>query len=279
MGPYETKLTAPGGFGRAVVGFGVLSVLGLGLLLDAPRKAEADAEAAPPAAPPRDEGLELRKIYFPSHPLEQAMPSLDGVEAQGVDLRIGSTFIPRPVDEVYHWYLEQLDHDDGVVFGRNDPRGMTYISYVTKDEPNRPLTLTLLPDGEGTIVMSSGANAAPLLEQQPMPADLPAPPGAYGVYVVRTAGTQRTLRYGVPMSAEETTAWLQTNLAAAGWSKNDSTTMEGAGMIHLRRGDTSAAFLVKPDPSGAGASVLAVLMGESDRGTPVAKAGAAVDAE
>lgn len=259
------------GWGKALVGFGVLAVLGLGLVFDAPKRANADAEAKP-AAPVRDEGLELRRMYFPTHPLEQPMPSLDGVEAQGVDLRIGSTFVPRPVDEVYHWYLEQLDSDDAVVFGQNDPQGMTYLSYVSKDAPGRPMTLTLLPDGEGTIVMSSGADTRPLLEAQPMPADLPSPPGAHGVYVVRTAATQRTLRYDVPTPPEQTTAWLLTNLAAAGWEKSTSTTMSGAGMLQMRRGPATASFMVKPDPTGSASNVLVVMMGESDGLPPVAKA-------
>lgn len=267
--PQEAR---PAGWGKALLGFGVLGVLALGLVFDAPKPAVADAEAKP-EPPPRDEGLELRKMYFPTHPLEQPMPSLDGVEAQGVDLRIGSTFVPRPVDEVYHWYLDQLDSDEAVVFGQNDPQGMTYLSYVAKDEPGRPLTLTLLPDGEGTIVMSSGADTRGLLEKQPMPADLPAPPGAHGVYVVRTAATQRTLRYEVPMSPEETSAWLATNLGAAGWEKSSSTTMAGAGMLQVRRGGSTASFVVKPTPSGSSSNVLAVLMGESDELPPVAKAG------
>ncbi len=262
----------PAGWGKALVGFGVLAVLGLGLIFDAPKRADADA-APTPAPAPRDEGLELRRMYFPTHPLEQPMPSLDGVEAQGVDLRIGSTFVPRPVDEVYHWYLEQLDSDETVVFGQNDPQGMTYLSYVSKDTPGRPMTLTLLPDGEGTIVMSSGADTRGLLEAQPMPADLPAPPGAHGVYVVRTAATQRTLRYDVPTPPEQTTAWLMTNLAAAGWVKSTSTTMSGAGMLQVRRGAATASFMVKPDPTGAASNVLVVMMGESDGLAPVVKAG------
>ncbi len=246
--------------GPLVVGAGLVLVLAVGIALDRPKQAEAAAEEPPPAP---DEGQALRELYFPKHPKEIAIPGLGTITANKVELKPGAGYVEAPVEEVYFWYLEAMQGEDRTSYGELNLNGLSWVAYAQKDEPMHPRTLGLVPQGNGTLVFSTTANAQPLSEEGELPPDLPHPDGAKNVFSIDSGGGQRTVRYDVPMKPGEARAHFDRALPAAGWESKGALPRAGENpeMVRFDRDGRSLMISIESGPESGTAAVTLVTLG------------------
>lgn len=98
----------------------------------------------------------------------------------GARMAIASIIVDEPPHVVLKYYRDALAKaGNALIFGQvEEVPGMTYVSFRPEGSKNLK-TITLVPHGEGTVILASVGNPEELIEGRPsLPEDVPLPPNS-----------------------------------------------------------------------------------------------------
>jgi hypothetical protein len=158
---------------------------------------EAKSKSLNPYASDEDWREFVRRVYAEAEPEGQEPQDVDpfafsiyrGVRLEpmgsqmlinGARMEIASLIVDEPPYVVMKFYQQALEKaGNALIFGQvEEVPGMTYVSFRPQGSQNLK-TITLVPHGEGTVILASLGNPEELIEgRASLPDEVPLPPNA-----------------------------------------------------------------------------------------------------
>ncbi|WP_146209806.1 hypothetical protein [Vitiosangium sp. GDMCC 1.1324] len=181
----------------------------------------------------------------------------------GARVDVATLIVEEPPYAVMKFYQQALAQvSDALIFGQvEEVPGMTYVSFRPPGSKNLK-TITLVPHGEGTVILASVGNPEALIEGRPvLPGDVPLPPNSELPTAIQQMEPGLASRSAVFVVRDSTVEKVQDfyrqELTRRGFSP---VTLENGlpGMESYQKGSRMLSLTAKPhaDPSSVAVGIL-----------------------